>query len=148
MVEHKSHVVGDFYDSYLDSIGTNYPYDVPRSVFRAIICDYMDHIMSEVLLKSKEVRLPGRMGYLSVIKSRPKNTSRAHLRVDFKATKELNKTVLHLNEHSDMYNYRFYWRKNEMIVRYKTLYELVLSRTNKRKLASIIKNKQADYIEI
>ena len=47
-----------------------------------------------------------------------------------------------------MYNYRFYWRKNEMIVRYKTLYELVLSRTNKRKLASIIKNKQADYIEI
>ena len=56
MVEHKSHVVGDFYDSYLDSIGTNYPYDVPRSVFRAIICDYMDHIMSEVLLKSKEVK--------------------------------------------------------------------------------------------
>lgn len=148
MKEAKSYVINDFYRSYIASIGSNYLYEVPESTFRAIVYDYMKHIMNEVLMKSKEFRMPGRMGYLSVTKHKPKNTIRKKLRVDFKATKELNKTILHFNDHSDGYNYRFYWRKNEMIVRYKTLYELVLCRANKRRLAQIIKNKEADYIEI
>ena len=147
MKQAKSYVIHDFYNSYIESIGSNYLFNVPESVFRSIIYDYMKHIMEEVLLKSKEFRLPGRMGHISVIKHRPQ-TTRKKLRVDFKATKEHEKTILHLNEHSDGYNYRFYWRKNEMIVRYKTLYSMVMCRANKRRLAQIIKNKQADYVEL
>ena len=143
----QSYVVGNFYESYIDSIDGNRLYTVTYGQFKAVIVDYMKHIMNEVLLKSKEVRLPCRMGYLQVVKRKPA-TTRKMLRVDFKSTNELGKTVLHLNEHSDGYNYRFYWRKNEMIVKHKSLYELIMSRENKRRLASIIKNKEADYIEV
>ena len=39
----------------------------------------------------------------------------------------------------------FIGQKNEMIIKNKTLYELVMSRANKRRLAFIVKNNITDY---
>lgn len=143
----KSYVIKDFYKSYCEFVEGNRLYQVSISTFRSVLSDYMKHMMNEVLIKSKEFKMPGRVGSLYVVKKKPP-TTRDRLRVDFKATNEMGKTILHLNEHSDGYNFRFFWSKANTIVRYKTTYELVMSRANKRQLASIIKNKQADYIEI
>ena len=143
----KSYVIKDFYKSYCEFVEGNRLYQVDISVFRSILADYIKYMMSEVLLKSREFKMPGRAGVLYVVKKKPPIT-RERLRVDFKATNEAGKTILHLNEHSGGYNFRFFWSKANTIVRYKTAYELVMSRGNKRLLASIIKNKQADYIEI
>lgn len=143
----KSYVIKDFYQAYLDFIGTNKLYQVDLTTFRSILKDYIEYVNNEIFYKSREIKLPGRVGSICIVKKRPP-IERARLRVDFRATNELKKTILHLNEHSEGFNYRFFWSKKDSIVRYKTAYELVMSRANKRKLASIIKNKQADYIEI
>ena len=88
------------------------------------------------------------MGSLYVFKKKPIKYNFTYLRVDFKATKDMNKTILHLNEHSDGYNYRFRWSKKDMMLKNSSLYELVMTRKNKRRLANAIKNEGKDYIEI
>jgi hypothetical protein len=148
MARPSSYVTKDFYKSYISSVKDNPLYYVKHSVFRAVFIDYINYILDRLFTKSEEVRLPGRMGYLQIMKRKPKSLQRKHLQVDFKATMELNKTILHFNEHSNGYNYRFHWRKDEMLVRHKTMYELIMTRTNKRRLASIIKNREFDYIEM
>jgi hypothetical protein len=117
------------------------------TVFKSILTDYFRYLIVQVLEKSREIRLPARMGYVSVIKKRPFKTQRHGMNVDFKSTNELGKTILHLNEHSDGYRFRFLWRKNEMLIKNKTMYEMRMSRENKRKLAYIIKNRLFDYVE-
>lgn len=146
--EFKSYVIADFYKSYIDSVGSNRIFVVDEKTFRSIVYDYFKHISSEVIEKAREVKLPGRMGTIKIVKTRPSSIARKNLRVDFKATRELNKTILHLNEHSNGFNYRFFWSKKDIIVRNKTLYEFIPSRANKRLLASLIKNNKSDYIEI
>jgi len=91
--------------------------------------------------------MPARLGVLSVIKNRPKVFNKESLRVDFKSTKEINKLVLHANEHSDGYNFRFHWKKSDMLIHNKAYYELIMCRANKRRLAYMIKQEHKDYIE-
>lgn len=143
----KSYVTKDFYNSYMSSIGGNALYAIDYKVFRAVLIDYVNDMLERLFYKSEEIRMPGRMGFLQIIKRKPK-LRRRQLHVDFKSTREAGKTILHFNDHSDGYNYKFFWRKNEMIVKHKGAYELIMTRTNKRKLASIIKNREVDYLEI
>lgn len=69
------------------------------------------------------------------------------LSVDYKASKEYNKKIYHLNEHSEGYKYRLYWSKLPRVFPDRYKYQLCLVRQNKRKLAQLIFNKQ-DYIDI
>jgi hypothetical protein len=63
-------------------------------------------------------------------------------------TKKVGKIVYHLNEHSNFYKYRYYWNKHNMLNHNKTMYQLIMTRDNKRRLAQIIKNKERDYLEL
>lgn len=115
--------------------------------YRCIVEDYFDFISSEVLDKSREVRLPARMGVIYVEKLKPFSYTRKQLQVDFKATKDLNQTVLHFNEHTNGYRFRFHWNKRDILTRFSRAYEMIFTRTNKRRLAYLIKNDGKDYIE-
>ncbi|MBR5796522.1 MAG: hypothetical protein IKY26_10290, partial [Erysipelotrichaceae bacterium] len=59
--------------------------------------------------------------------------------------KEQNKLIFLLNEHSDMFKYRYWWNKVDVMVANKSKYQLVATRANKRRLAQIIKNRELDY---
>ena len=61
--------------------------------------------------------------------------SKKSLSKDYKTSKELNKTIYHLNEHSNGYKYRLYWSKNKNTFPDIYKYNLSLVRQNKRKLA-------------
>ena len=139
----------DFYLSYLDYIGENpgEQYLVDYKTFRGIIDDYFAYIASMILDKSKEVKLPARMGTIRVTKSRPEKWDRHHMHVDFRETNLTGSLVLHFNEHSDGYRYRFHWDKHTMLTTNSTLYEIVFTRFNKRRLAYLIKNRITDYSE-
>lgn len=91
--------------------------------------------------------MPCGLGYVCVVKYRPKTYTSKSLSVDYKASNEYGKRIYHLNEHSDGYKYRLYWSKlpRTMPVRYK--YSLVFVRTNKRRLAQLI-FKHNDYIDV
>lgn len=69
------------------------------------------------------------------------------LSVDYKSSKEYDKKIYHLNEHSDGYKYRLYWSKIPRTFPDRYKYELRFVRQNKRKLAQLIFNKQ-DYVNI
>ena len=144
----KSYTIPSFYNDYLDSIEKDTVYDIPYEQYRKIVTDYFLYLRDELLEKSKCVKLPYRLGSIQIIKSRPKYLDKRSLRIDYQATKQYNKLIFLTNEHSDMFKYRIYWDKHDMITPNKTQYQLIMTRANKRYLAQIIKNKIHDYQEL
>lgn len=144
----KSYTITDYYLSYKDYIEEGTQYDVDYTTFRNIVSDYFKYIRDEVMLNSKEVKLPCRLGTLQIVKHQPKEYTGKSLRWDWKSTRELGKPVYYLNDHTGGFKYRFHWSKQGCILKNKSKYMFVACRTNKRSLCVIIKNKQCDYIEM
>ena len=147
MRDTSAYTIKHIHRSFIENVKGNRVYDVDYNTFRHVAADYLKWIMAEMFERSKEVKLPGKMGSVLIIKRRPFRINRRNFNVDFKTTNELGKTVLHLNEHSDGFRYRFKWKVRDVILKNKSLYEMVMSRDNKRMLAHIIKNKLNDFIE-
>lgn len=143
----KSYTIADYYLSYKDYIQEGSQYDISYQTFKAIVTDYFKYIRDEVMLNSKEVKIPCRLGTLQIIKHQPKEYTNKSLRWDWKATRELGKPVYLLNDHSNGWKYRFHWQKKDIIVKNIKKYMFIACRQNKRDLAQIIFNKQCDYIE-
>ena len=72
MTETKSHTTKDFYAFYKDNIDLNTVYDIDYKTYKQILIDYFKFLRDEVIERSKEIRLPCRLGYLSIIKKKPK----------------------------------------------------------------------------
>lgn len=143
----KSNTIADFYIRYKQNIEQGTVYDVDLKTYKAIVTDYFKHIRDQVMLESKEVKLPCRLGTLQIVKHQPKEFTGKSLRFDWKATKETGKPVFLLNEHSNYFKYRFFWSKKDCLLTNKTKYQFVASRDNKRNLAQLIINQIKDYPE-
>lgn len=147
--DRKSYTIADFYTSYCEYVDGNPLYQISYKTFREIISDYFRYLRDEIIEKGKEVRLPCRMGYLTIVKHKPKEYTGKSLRIDYAESKKYGKVIYHLNEVTNGFKYRFYWNKQNMITHNKTKYQLVMTRDNKRRLAYILKNRIRDYaIEI
>lgn len=144
----KSYTIASFYNKYLSEIEKDTIYDIDYFKYRGIVTEYFKYLQDQVIEKGRQVKLPYRLGTLQIVKHKPKYYDSRSLRIDYKATKELNKLILHDNQHSDMFKYRAYWNKQDTMFINKSKYMLVLTRANKRRLAQLIKTKQMDYIEI
>lgn len=144
----KSYTIASFYNDYLTTIEADTVYDISYNIYRSIITDYFKHLQNKLIEEGKMIKLPYRMGSVQIIKSKPKHLDKRSLRIDYQATKQLDKLVLLLNEHSDFFKYRYWWNKTDMLVTNKSQYQLVATRANKRRLAQIIKNKELDYQEL
>lgn len=144
----KCHTIADFYLNYKNYIDEGTQYDVDLKTFKAILIDYFKYIRDAIMLECKEVKLPCRLGTLSIVKHQPKEFTGKSLRWDWKATKESGKPVYLLNEHSDYYKYRFFWSKQNCLLTNKSKYQFIASRQNKRDLAKLIFNKEKDYPEV
>lgn len=144
----KSYTIADYYVSYKNYIEQDTVYDIPYSTFRNIVSDYFKYIQQEVIERSKEFKLPCRLGTLCIVKRQPKNFDSKSLRIDYHESKVQGKIVYFLNEHSNFFKFRLHWSKKESLLTNKTKYQFILTRANKRRLAQIIKNKEHDYIEI
>lgn len=144
----KSYTIASFYNDYLDSIERDTVYDIDYNKYRNIVTDYFQHLRQKLIEEGKMIKLPYRMGNVQIIKSKPKHLDKRSLRIDYQATKQTGKLIFLLNEHSDMYKYRYHWEKIDMVVPNKSKYQLVATRANKRRLAQIIKNRELDYQEI
>lgn len=96
---------------------------------------------------SEGFKMPYGLGFVQIGKYKPKTFNPKSLSVDYKSSKEFNKCVYHLNEHSDGYKYRLYWSKIPYTFKERYLYSLNLVRANKRRLAQLIFNRH-DYLNI
>ena len=144
----QSYTIKDFYKYYHSYAKDGKVYQIDYTTYRKIITDYFLFIRDEVLEKSREFKMPCRLGKVFIFKRKPKSWSKESLCVDFKTTKEIGKVVYHTNEHSDGYKYRFYWKKSDVPLPFKSRYQLIATRHNKRRLAQIVKNREVDYVII
>lgn len=135
--------IKDIYKFYKQS--TVKGLQVDYKVFRDICDEFNKAIIDEILINSEDVKLPVRLGRLRIKKTKMNFTDKNKLRIDWKKSKELKKRIYHMNEHTGGYKYRFFWKKG--IIKNITAYAFIPTRTNARRLASILKDedRELDY---
>lgn len=128
--------------------------DRPISINQYIeICKrFMKFLFSELLDKG-EITIPERLGKLLIFGKKIKvvieDNQIKGLAPDWAETKKLwekdlearqnKQLVYHFNEDTNGVRYKIFWSKNRVLVSNKTLYNLRMTRTNKRTLASLVK---------
>ena len=110
-----------------------------------ILDDYFKEISKGLLAGKTAYKMPFSLGYIEITK-RKLDLSKLK-RVDWKTTVETGKTIYHLNEHSDGFDYKIEWDRIRNAVRNAKLYVFSPTRKMKRTLAKLIKNKEFDTYE-
>ena len=123
------------------------PIEVDYELYKRILDEMCRIILDAVLNSSDGFKMPYGLGFMQVGKYRPKTLSGESLSVDYKASREYDKRIYHLNEHSNGYKYRLYWSKIPRTLPDRYKYQICFVRQNKRRLAQLIFNKQ-DYLDI
>lgn len=123
------------------------PIEVDYGLYKRILDEMCRIILDAVLNDSDGFKMPYGLGFMQVGKYKPKTFSGESLSVDYKASREYDKRIYHLNEHSNGYKYRLYWSKIPRTFPDRYKYQLCFVRQNKRRLAQLIFNKQ-DYLDI
>ena len=123
------------------------PIEVDYGLYKRILDEMCRIILEHVLNGSEGFKMPFGLGFIQVGKYQPKTLTAESLSVDYKASKEYDKRIYHLNEHSNGYKYRLYWSKIPRTFPDRYKYQLSFVRQNKRRLAQLIFNKQ-DYLDI
>lgn len=118
---------------YYKSI-TKDPLDL--KLFREIVFTFNKRIMNEILQGAANIRLPARLGYIRIKKTK---MNYKNLKFDYGTYNKTGIKSFHLNEHSDDFKARILWDKSTCIVRGKRPWSFTASRENKRALCSIMK---------
>ena len=122
------------------------------SEYVQIINQFMKFLILK-LLSTGEIILPERLGRLSIfgkkVNVRIEDGEIKGLAPDWVKTKQLwdsdeeaknnKQLVYHFNEETNGIRYKFAWSKNRVLVSNKTLYNLRMTRTNKRALSNLVK---------
>ena len=138
----QSYTILDMYTAY-----QNESIEVPYSRFKRILDAFNKIILDSILERSESFKMPLGLGFVCIVKYKPKSYTDKSLSKDYKSSKEEGKTIYHLNEHSNGYKYRLYWSKVPQTFPDRYKYQLMMVRANKRHLAQLIFNNY-DYINI
>ena len=117
------------------------------------IINHFMKFLSSKLLSTGEIILPERLGRLSIfgkkVNIRIENGEIKGLAPDWVKTKQLwdsdevaknnKQLVYHFNEETNGIRYKFSWSKNRVLVSNKTLYNLRMTRSNKRELSRLVR---------
>ena len=107
---------------------------------------YITSSFTDIIEDNLPFKMPCRLGVLRVKKSKMNYKDKNKLKVDWKTSKEANKIVYHLNDHTNGYKFRFWWEKRGPIKNL-SVYSFTPIREYKRLLSSILKdkNRTIDY---
>lgn len=117
------------------------------------IINHFMKFLSSKLLSTGEIILPDRLGRLSIfgkkVNVRIEDGEIKGLAPDWVKTKQLwesdeeaknnKQLVYHFNEETNGIRYKFSWSKNRVLVSNKTLYNLRMTRSNKRELSRLVR---------
>ncbi len=117
------------------------------------IINHFMKFLSSKLLSTGEINIPERLGRLSIfgkkVNVRIENGEIKGLAPDWVKTKQLwdsdeeaknnKQLVYHFNEETNGIRYKFFWSKNRVLVSNKTLYNLRMTRSNKRELSKLVR---------
>lgn len=143
MKSKQSATIRDMYKQYVKDNGKDISYDR----FKRILDAFNNAVKDSLLESSEGFKMPFGLGYVQIVKYKPKSYGKKSLSVDYKTSKELGKTIYHLNEHSNGYKFRLFWSRVPQTFPDRYRYQLSFVRNNKRELAQLIFNNH-DYIDI
>ena len=117
------------------------------------IINHFMKFLSSKLLSTGEIILPDRLGRLSIfgkkVNVRIEDGEIKGLAPDWVKTRQLwdsdeeaknnKQLVYHFNEETNGIRYKFAWSKNRVLVSNKTLYNLRMTRSNKRELSRLVR---------
>lgn len=121
--------------------------DVSYNTFKTILNEFNSELKNCLLESSEGFKMPFGLGYVQIVKYKPKSYTKKSLSIDYKSSAQYGKIIYHLNEHSNGYKYRLYWSKIPQTFPDRYKYQLQLVRQNKRHLAQLIFNHK-DYINV
>lgn len=121
--------------------------DVSYNTFKTILNEFNSELKNCLLESSEGFKMPFGLGYVQIVKYKPKSYTKKSLSIDYKSSAQCGKIIYHLNEHSNGYKYRLYWSKIPQTFPDRYKYQLQLVRQNKRHLAQLIFNHK-DYINV
>lgn len=155
----------DMYRLYKNKCKDSGKEPVGLSDYRKLLKEFNSKICKYIVEESGEYRMPYRLGYLRIRKFKGRlkidpdgKLITKHLQVDWVATKQLweenaeakadKKIIWHTNRHTDGYYFKWYWDKRACNITNSSVYSLVMTRANKRSIASTLKqNENLDYYE-
>ena len=137
----------DMYEEYLQEVEEGSPYHVTYQQYRGICENFYKEMMGKVLDHAAEFKMPYNLGKIYVDKKKVSPGNKKRLGIDWDLTNKYGKFIYHLNEHSRGYKYIFIWEKKTYRTKNKNLYKFIPSRTNKRRLAKLIKSGNYDFFE-
>lgn len=121
--------------------------DMSYNTFKTILNEFNSELKNCLLESSEGFKMPFGLGYVQIVKYKPKSYTKKSLSIDYKSSAQYGKIIYHLNEHSNGYKYRLYWSKIPQTFPDRYKYQLQLVRQNKRHLAQLIFNHK-DYINV
>lgn len=116
---------------------------IDAKLFKEICYSFNKKISDKIINHGKTIKLPYRLGELSVQKQKQNYDK---LAFDYQEWKRTGAKVYLLNDHSDEYIAKFVWSKKHTIVKNKRFYSFNLVRDNKRAITKIMKTKQGHQI--
>lgn len=141
------YVVKDVYFFYLEETKNNDLYFVEQVEYCNIVYDFYKAIMNVILRENGSFKMPYGLGDFRIHKNKVKLDNLCIRGVDWVNTVENGKYIYHLNEHTRGYKYFFHWSKKKKKIKNQYYYKLVMTRSNKRLLAKLIKSGKYDYFE-
>lgn len=117
---------------------------VEFTIFREIIFTHNKMMADEIIRQGSNVRLPNRLGYFRIRKTKMNYKS---LKFDYGTYNKTGVKAYHLNEHSDDFRARFLWNKAKCIVKGKRPWSFTPSRENKRAVSKVMQTDHKIYTE-
>jgi hypothetical protein len=137
----------DMYNAYIQSIDIDSPYYVTSDEYYRMCGDYYKGLIRKIMFDGYTIKLPFRLGHLSIMKKRPRRMLRG-ITIDWAETKKYGKWIRYINDHTAGFRFRFFWSKKQCMVVNREMYNLRFTRGNKRMLAKLIKTGNVDFLEI
>jgi hypothetical protein len=134
-----SKTIKDSYKYYVSQYGK----DLEYSVYRKICVSFNKKISGYIVEKASEFKMPSRLGVIRIKKLKSNSTKK----VDWKASKENDCLVYHLNFHTDENYYKWFWHKKGALFTNKNAYSFAPIRGNKRMLAKLLKENKVEFFE-
>src|SRR3989304_8075118 len=89
------------YEDYLKSIGgVDSPYYVDIDEFKRMCTDYYKAMLHKLIYESITIKLPFRLGTLTIVKHKPKSFNQKTLTIDWAETKKYGKWRRYINDHT------------------------------------------------
>jgi hypothetical protein len=144
----KFHNLRGSYKSYTENSRNPMTVDI----YLSIVKGFIKFLMAK-LFQTGEIKLPERMGILTITGKKvkveyedgkikglaPNWAETKRFWAENPVAKAAKQLIYHFNEETNGVRYKFTWSKSRVLAANKTLYDLRMTRTNKRLLSSLVK---------